>query len=150
LARAWYRQADKSMLPLLMSSAFLMELGKLVASLRVIGAGNAERFSQEIAQESSFEEAEQKYVGMSSYEIAASMFEHWNFEPALIEALRGISDPHSANPYSRALRVIVQAVNLKGEFSEAGMAEALETIEKFGLNRAAFEEAVMALKTSQE
>lgn len=31
LAREWYRTVDKSMLPLLQSSAFLMELGKLVA-----------------------------------------------------------------------------------------------------------------------
>ena len=150
LARTWYRQADKSMLPLLLSSAFLMELGKLVASLRVIGTGTADLFSQEIAHENSFEEIEQKYIGMSSYEIAATMFEHWNFEPALIEALRGICDPETANPYAQALRVIVQTVNLKEAFSEMGIAAALTTIDKFGLNRAAFEEAVTTLKASQK
>ncbi len=46
LVREWYRNVDKSMLPLLQSGAFFMELGKLAASLRVIASGESERFLQ--------------------------------------------------------------------------------------------------------
>lgn len=149
LAREWYRNVDKSMLPLLQSSAFLMELGKLVASLKVIRSGNLAHFISDIAEGNSAEETERKYLGSSSYEIAAIMFEHWNFEPALVEALREIADPSSLNPYAQALRVIAQAVNIRETLSDQSLNEALSTIDELGLNKNAFEEAVLTLKTAQ-
>ncbi|HLD23750.1 MAG TPA: HDOD domain-containing protein [Sulfuricurvum sp.] len=150
LVREWYRNVDKSMLPLLQSSAFLMELGKLVASLKVIASGNLDHFSQEISQGGTLEEVERKYLEISSYEIAAAMFEHWNFETALIDTLREISNPSTQNPYSQVLRVVTQAVNLRDTFSEEGIGAALELIERFGLNRSAFEEAIQSIKSTQE
>lgn len=150
LAREWYRHVDKSMLPLLQSSAFLMELGKLVASLKIIRSGNLAHFISDIAEGKSVEETERKYLESSSYEIAAIMFEHWNFEPALIDALREITDPLTQNPYSRVLRVITQAINFQEIFSERNLNAALATIEEFGLNKDAFEEAVLTVKAAQK
>ncbi len=75
------------------------------------------------------------------------MFEHWNFEPALVEALRDISNPDTTNPYSQILSVIVKAVNVRHALSEDGKKEAFEAIEIFGLNRVAFEEALLSLKS---
>lgn len=150
LAREWYRNVDKSMLPLLQSSAFLMELGKLVASLKIISSGNLGHFLKEIAEGESFEAVERKYLGSSSYEIAATMFEHWNFEPALIDALREISNLSTQNPYAKVLRVITQAVNFQEMFSAQSLSTALESIETFGLNKNAFEEAVITVQTAQK
>lgn len=151
LAREWYRSVDKSMLPLLQSGAFLMELGKLAGSLSVIDKGHLDSFSREISQGDILpEEIERKYLGFSSYEIAASMFEHWNFEQALIDALRDITNPTTKNPYAQALSIITKVVNLKHMFSEEGINAAMELIEKFGLNKHAFEEAVLRVKTAQE
>lgn len=150
LVREWYRNVDKSMLPLLQSCAFLMELGKLAGSMRVMASGNYTIFSNEIQQTAFPDEVEQRYLGMSSYEIAASMFEHWNFEPALIDALREISNASTQNPYSKALAVVIKAVNLRHSFSPEGIKAALEMIEKFGLNKSAFEEAVITVQASQK
>jgi HD-like signal output (HDOD) protein len=151
LAREWYRNVDKSMLPLLQSCAFLMELGKLAGSLNVIAKGNLDTFSREIFQEGTCpEEIERKYLGFNSYEIAASMFEHWNFESSLVEALREVANPTIQNPYSQVLSVITKAVNLKDMFSDEGIDSAIELIEKFGLNKNAFEEAVLAVKAAQK
>jgi HD-like signal output (HDOD) protein len=150
LAKEWYQNIDKDMLPLLQSGAFLMELGKLVASLKVISSGNGELFSQEIAQNGSIEEIERKYLEMSSYEIASAMFEHWNFETALIETLREISNPSTKNPYAQPLRVIAQAVNLRNPFSESSISAALKSVEIFGLDKSAFEEAIRAVQSAQE
>jgi HD-like signal output (HDOD) protein len=146
LVREWYRNVDKTMLPLLQSVAFFMELGKLAASLRLIASGEFERFSQEIAQNKPIIEIEKCYLGVSSYEIAAMMFEHWNFESTLVEALRGIANPDTTNPYAKVLSVIVKAVNVRHTLSEEGKNEAFEAIEALGLNRAAFEEAHLSLK----
>lgn len=150
LAREWYRNVDKTMLPLLQSGAFLMELGKLPASLKVISAGKGENFSQDIAQGKPMIEIERSYLGVSSYEIAAMMFDHWNFDSALIEALREISNPASRNPYAQVLSVISKAINLRDTFSAQGIAEAIEAIDVFGLNRAAFEEAIQTLQTAKQ
>ena len=146
LAREWYRHVDKSMLPLLQSCAFLMELGKIVASLKIVGGGNTAVFLQETTTEQSDEAAEKRFLGMSSYEIAAHMFEHWNFDSALIEALKEITNQETHNPYAKALAVISQTVNRYGIFSEEGMRKAFGLIEQFGLNKGAFEEAVITLK----
>jgi HD-like signal output (HDOD) protein len=147
LVREWYRNVDKTMLPLLQSCAFLMELGKLVASLRMIESGEFERFSQEIVNGKPLIEIERCYLGLSSYEIAAMMFEHWNFEPVLVEALREISNPSTMNPYAQVLNVLTKAVNLHDILSEEGIKEAYEAIEAFGLNASAFEEALLSIKS---
>jgi HD-like signal output (HDOD) protein len=145
--KEWYRNIDKSMLPLLQSCAFMMELGKIVVSLKLVTSGNAPLFLQEASAVQSDEEAEKRFFGISSYEIAAQMFEHWNFEPALIDALRGISDPSTQNIYAKVLSVVAQAVNRNGAFTDEGIRSALELVERFGLNKEGFEEAVIGLKT---
>lgn len=150
LVREWYRNVDKTMLPLLQSCAFLMELGKLVASLKVINSGNLEHFTNDCAQGEALEEVEKKYLGITSFEIAATMFEHWNFESSLVDALREMSNPETLNPYAQVLRVIANAVNVRETFSEEGLSAALEAIEKFGLNKNAFEEALLSVKAAQK
>lgn len=150
LVREWYRNVDKTMLPLLQSGAFLMELGKLVAARRVIVSGESDRFSEEIAQGKPLVEIERCYLGLSSYEIAAMMFEHWNFEPALVSALKEISDPSTVNKYSQVLHVLTKAVDFHNPLGEEGIRDAHTAIEEFGLNRAAFDEAILSLKTNGE
>lgn len=150
LVREWYQNVDKSKLPLLQSCAFLMELGKLVASLKLIATKNVENFSNEIIQSPFIDEVEQKYLGLSSYEIAADMFEHWNFESVFVDALRDISNPSTQNPYAQVLAVITKAVTLKNGLSDEGLSAAFELIEKFGLDRNAFDEAVKSIKSAQD
>lgn len=149
LVREWYRTVDKSMLPLLQSSAFLMELGKLVASLRVIGSGEFDKFSSEVGQGKPLMEIERCYLGHTSYEIASMMFEHWNFETALTDTLREIGNPETKNPYAMVLSVVAKAINLRDALSEQALQEAREMIEQFGLNRNAFDEAVDAIKSKK-
>lgn len=146
LAREWYRNVDKTMLPLLQSVAFLMELGKLVASLKLIVSGESDHFFSEFGQDKPIAEIERCYLGVSSYEIAGMMFEHWNFDKALVDTLREISNLATKNPYAQVLNVIAKAINLRGILSDAGIAEALEAIDMFGLKRLPFEEAIVSLK----
>jgi len=149
LVREWYRNVDKSMLPLLQSGAFLMELGKLPAALKVIGSGEFEKFAAEMMGEKPIVEIERCYLGLSSYEIAAMMFEHWNFEALLVNTLKSIDDPSaSQNPYASVLNVVAHAVNIRGCLSSEGIEEALKAIEVFGLDRPSFEQAVTTLQSS--
>lgn len=150
LVREWYRNVDKSMLPLLQSGAFLMELGKLAGAMNIIKSGKTQLFTAEIAQKgSSLEEIERKYLGSSSYEISASMFEHWNFESALTDALREISNPSTKNAYSQVLGVVARAVNIQGIFTDEGLNEAFELIHTFGLDKKTFADAVRTIKFAE-
>jgi len=149
LVREWYRNVDKSMLPLLQSSAFLMELGKLIAAKKLAVLGVSEKFHAELDNGGSIIELEKLYLGQSSYDCAAMMFEHWNFETALIETLKEISNPLTTNRYAQVLSVILKAVNLHNQFCDKGLTEAYEAIEAFGLNRNAFDEAVDTIKSNK-
>lgn len=149
LVREWYRNVDKRMLPLLQSSAFLMELGKLIAAKKLAALGVSEKFLAEFDKGGSIIELEKLYLGLSSYDYAAMMFEHWNFEPALIEALKEISNPSTTNPYAQVLNVISKAANLRDPLSERALEEAFESIETYGLKRTAFEEAIQSLKSNK-
>lgn len=146
--REWYRNVDKSMLPLLQSVAFLMELGKLMTAKKLISLGVSERFYAESHGDLSLDEVEKAYLGMSSYECAAMMFEHWNFEAALIEALREISNEDTRNPYAQVLNVVTKIAGVRGQFSEKALMDGREALTAFGLNSNAFEEAIISVKAN--
>ncbi len=147
LVKEWYRHVDKSMLPLLQSCAFLMELGKLVIALKVIAQGDTERFHAEISAQKPIGSVEIAFVGVDSYAAAAMMFEHWNFETALVDALKGISDPSGENPYSKVLSVMAKATDLHGSITESTTTDLFVQIERCRLDRAACEEALLSLKS---
>lgn len=149
LVREWYRNVDKGMLPLLQSGAFLMELGKLVASLKVIGSGEFDKFSFEVEQGKPLIEIERCYLGYSSYEIAGMMFEHWNFETALTDTFKEIGNSETKHPYAKVLSVVAKAVNLRDPMSDQSLQEAREMIEQYGLNQNAFDEAIALIKSKK-
>ncbi|MDD2828377.1 MAG: HDOD domain-containing protein [Sulfuricurvum sp.] len=145
LVRLWYGEADKSMLPLLMSASFLMELGKLVGAAKIIKMGQEKLFASQIEESENIAEIEKIFFGMDSYEISALMFEHWHFESHLIDIFRAISDSEPQG-YGAVLNVVSQAISLKEVLSEKSIERALGSIEKFGLPLAEFEKAVAMLK----
>lgn len=151
LARAWYTLVDKTMLPLLGNAAFLMELGKLIASRKIITSGEMEGFLHEVKSDRALSEVERCYLGVESYDVTAMMFEHWNFEPLLVDTLRAIAIPsEKENPYAPILKAISQAINIRGAFTPKGVEEALKTIQTFGLDSLAFEQAVDIVKSTMK
>jgi len=151
LVREWYGSADKTKLPLLTSAAFLMELGKLVASKRVIVAGEASRFTAEIVEGKPIQEIEKCYLGRESYEIAARMFEHWNFDNALIESIDSIAAGSGvSNEYGAVLRAVARAINVRDVLTDASLQEAYTVIDEAGLDKQAFVKAVEYLKNKMD
>lgn len=149
LVREWYSKVDKQMLALLASGSFLMELGKLVAAQKLIASGESERFRSELEQGGSIIELEKSYLGMSSYDIAAMMFEHWNFEPALVEMLRSISETQM-HPYGKVLYVIQEAVSVREGLSDESLRRAVDAAERMGLDSKALEEAANTVRANAD
>lgn len=147
LVREWYGAVDKTMVPLLASGAFLMELGKLVTSQNLISSGESERFRSEVEQGGSIIELEKLYLGMSSYDTAALMFEHWNFESGLVDMLRSISET-SIHPYGQVLYVLQEAISVREGLSEKSLRSAIDAAERMGLDSKALEDALQRVKAT--
>jgi len=149
LLREWYSIVDKQRLPSLISSTFLMELGKLVISQKVIKAGEKETFLHQTTEGKELSEIEKSHAGHESYEIAGMMFEHWHFEPALVKTLSTIHAPsHGEN--SEILNVISCAINVHDVLSQESLENAYRAIEMFGLNKEAFTKAVETVKINMK
>lgn len=149
LVREWIGAVDAPSLPLLASGTFLMELGKLIAARKLIRSGEGERFLAELREGKPILEVEQCYLGSNSYSVAGMMFEHWNFEPALVEMLRSVGKT-SENGYGKILYVVQEAINIQACLSDEGVAKALVALEQFGYDPEAFKRAVGLLKSNME
>ncbi len=147
LAKEWYGKVDKSMLPMLQTASFLMELGKFITSLKIIDLGKSDEFYNQIKSLSDFSSIEIELLGVSSYQIAAKMFEHWNFEVELVEILSQILADRVKNNHSKVLSVIACAVNTNGYFTETNIEKSLELCDRYNLDRDSFLEAVEILKS---
>jgi HD-like signal output (HDOD) protein len=150
LVREWYSRVDKSLLQSLMEGAFLMELGKLIVALKLAAISKGMAFSQELAEGKNIQDLEIEYLGMSSYELAAMMFEHWNFDEILVGTLRAVTDPfvvsdEKLQKFGKILHVVKEAVGVTQSFSEESLHNARTAIANFHLDQKSFDEAVITV-----
>lgn len=116
----------------------------------VVKSDETYQFKSEIANSSNIASVEKMFVGVSSAQITALIFEHWKFEPTMVEAIRFSDDykaaPEAIRPYALALKIVKTALPVNAPLSERSIALALNLIEKEGLNEALFMQAIEALK----
>lgn len=148
LVRRWYSQVDKTKLPLLLSTSFLMELGKLASAMMVLKSGQKEEFVQALGQSDGISGVEKQFLEVDSYAMSAAMFEHWHFEPELISVLKNIDSPASGS-IAAILSVVCTAINIKESLSENSLERARAVVKQFGLDEVSFDEAVKELLKSK-
>lgn len=153
LVREWYSRVDKSLLQSLMEGAFLMELGKLIAGIKLSASSKGESFLDQLSEGESIQELEIRHLGVSSYELAAMMFEHWNFDETLVKMLRIVNDPYVQDDekiqlFGKILYVVKEAVSVTHALSEESLDHTKEAITNFHLDQKSFDEAVMAVKAN--
>lgn len=155
LVREWYSRVNKSLLQSLMEGAFLMELGKLIVAFKLTNTSQGIAFSQGLAEGKNLQALEMQYVGMNSYELAAMMFEHWNFDEILVGTLGAIMDPFTQDNekmqlFGKILHVVKEAVGVTQAFSEEGLCNARIAIANFHLDQKSFDEAVAAVQENAQ
>ncbi len=133
----WYMGVDVEMARDLIPIAFLMEMGKIIIAKEVIDSEYVEQFSQMIAQEG-ITQTERLFTDVTSAEIAAMLFEHWNFNEIFISTVRYLDnmDANEAKdyrPYIEALDVVRTCVNVSEIMSEASFQAAKIKVEQYGL-----------------
>lgn len=81
----WLRKKHRTILQSLGGLTFILEIGRLVASYALTFTNNSYRFSENEPDKLSFEE--KNIIGASGDELAAKLFELWNFDKLFVNSL---------------------------------------------------------------
>ncbi|MBN2782101.1 MAG: HDOD domain-containing protein [Campylobacterales bacterium] len=132
LVMKWYKHIDLKKAEELYLAAFLQEVGKILIANSIIQDDETISFSSEITNSSNIAMVEKSYVGVTSAEVTAEVFEFWKFDKKFIEMIKYSDTPSKApdevREYSTALNIIKTIVPLNKPLSEQAI--------NFGLRKA--------------
>ncbi len=146
----WYKKIDPSKIEVLFLAALLQETGKILIADEIVKNDETFQFKGEIENSINIANVEKMFVGTSSSEITALIFEHWKFEHTIVESIR-FSDnyeasPEEIRPYALALKIVKTAIPVNSPLSERSITLAFNLIQKENLNEAYFSQALDAIK----
>jgi len=146
---SWYSKVNRSMMDVLMPASFLLEVGRVILADELREEGTAEAFKAELADQKTAKEVsslEEEFLNISGEEITASILEHWNLEPKIVNGIRFALNPENADDeskdYAIALNVVLNSINSVGKLKPEGLKEAYETIDEYNLEREKFVRAL--------
>ena len=151
----WYSKIDAKELAVLSPASFMLEVGKIVISHELNEKGKVDEFRKrlkEISNPFDLSDLETEIVGISNETVTAKIFEQWNLEAELVEAIYYSNDPDDApehiKDYSKALRVVKNAVNIFSQLSDDGLQNTLMCLDEYGFAQDKFLEAVAKVKAN--
>jgi HD-like signal output (HDOD) protein len=145
----WYMGVDVELAKSLIPMAFLMETGRVIIANELAQSDYKNSFKEELPQCTSVEELERFYAGVTTAEVNAMLFEHWNFDPLFIESMRYL-DSNEEIPARyvntvEALRIVRTCINVKEGITEMSIAHAKAKVAAAGLIAERFEHAAMRI-----
>jgi HD-like signal output (HDOD) protein len=146
----WYKKIDPSKIEILFLAALLQETGKILIADEIVKNDETFQFKGEIENSINIANVEKMFVGTSSSEITALIFEHWKFEHTIVESIR-FSDnyeaaPEEIRPYALALKIVKTAIPVNSPLSERSITLAFNLLQKENMNEAYFSQALDAIK----
>lgn len=132
LMMQWYKQINKEKADKLYLAAFLQETGKILIASEVIEDDEITSFHSEVELSNNIAQVEKMYVGVSTADVTAKVFEHWNFDEEFVDMILHSEEPKNApteiQEYSRALNIVKTIVPINNPLSEVAI--------NFGLKKA--------------
>lgn len=148
----WYKKVNNSMMEVLSPASFLLGVGKIVISNRLIEDGKKDEFLGKIKEAKSLSEVENEFFGVDSADVAAAVFDHWRFEPDLVEAIKYSNEPAKADDdikdYAFALNVVKTAAPFHGGLTEKTVNQAIKLLLKNRFDEELFKSAIDKLQNS--
>ncbi|QSZ42961.1 HDOD domain-containing protein [Sulfurimonas aquatica] len=118
----WYMSIDVEKANLLVPIAFLMDIGQIIIAKEVSQSDYKDEFTRMIQEEASISQTEKLFTGMSSAEVTALLFEHWNFNETFVEIIRNSDEPSLADreyqQYCEAVDVVKTCINIQNKISD--------------------------------
>lgn len=146
LMTKWYSKIDRAKAEKLYLAAFLQETGKILIASDVIKEDEDVSFKSEIEMSNNLAQVEKSYVGVSSSEVTAKVFEHWGFTKEFVEMIRFADAPNDApdeiKEYAMALHIVKTALPINKPFSEQAINFALRKARDAGYKYELLEDAI--------
>ncbi|MDE6885547.1 MAG: HDOD domain-containing protein [Helicobacteraceae bacterium] len=127
-----FKSADSKLKEVIFPASFLMASGILMLANEAAKLENNTEFMNSIKESNSFIEIEDQYLGVNSISVTAILFEHWNFESALINAIKGINQEEQ-NGFSAPLKLALKCISLHKKYTKEQEMDAKAYIEQSGL-----------------
>jgi len=146
LALSWYRR-DRKHLDILATNSFLIDVGAVIISLVLNKFEKAGEFKSKLKIDNR-NELEKEFIGMTTSEVNAKIFNHWGFSDDLIYSMENMDNPQGNYEIeSSSLLTLKTLINFINGYNEENEKKALEIAELYNLNIDAFNLAIdMILK----
>ena len=138
----WYR-LNRDKLDVISTDSFLIDIGAVVISLYLKSKGEAEKFKSRLTKENRYE-LEKEFVGLSTPEVTAEIFKHWNFSDELTRPILNINNPN--DEYSRVLDVLRIIIDLLDPDNDENIQKGLKKAEEYKLDVESLKVAVDLVK----
>ena len=142
----WYMSINIEEATLLVPIIFLMESGKLIIANEVSKSEYKDEFSRMIKEEESISETEKLFTGLSSSEVTAFLFKHWDFNETFVNIIKGSSDLSSVDEgykkYSQALDIVKTLINVREVMSPQSIEKATQKAQEYCFDVDKFERTI--------
>lgn len=147
-----YKRAPNEIKEVIFPASFLMTSGIMLLANEAAKLENIEDFQSKIKEADYFLSVENEFFGVNCADVTALLFEHWNFESALIEAIRGINSSDGFSETSAPLRFALNCISLHKQYAPTQLESARKFIEEnaLDLDSSAFEAFVSAHNEENE
>ena len=149
LMMLWYKKVNPSKIEMLFLAALLQETGKILIADEIVKNDEVYQFKSEIENNANIAVVEKMFVGTTTGDITAKIFEHWKFDDVMVQAIRYSDDvdaaPDEIRAYALALKVVKTAIPMNSPLSERSVTIALNLVTKENLNEEAFAQAIERL-----
>ncbi|WP_373070075.1 HDOD domain-containing protein [Sulfurimonas sp.] len=146
LLSTWYNKIDRAAAQKLFLPVFLQETGKILIASDIIQNDETISFKSDAETSNNLAQLEKSYVGMTTADVTALVFEHWNFDEEIIEIIKYADEPQNApdnlKEAANILNIIKTIIPVNKPFSEQAINFGLKKAEDAGFDTAPLKSAI--------
>jgi len=146
----WYRKVDSRKLKLLSLASLLQEMGKIIIADEIIKEDLVFPFKSEIETTNNILEVEKSFIGLTTAEVTAEMFEYWEFDELFVKSIKFSDNFKDADEesyeYARALNIVKSAIPVNKPLADASINRAIATAESENMDIELLKDAIDSLK----
>ncbi|MDD5161252.1 MAG: HDOD domain-containing protein [Sulfuricurvum sp.] len=131
----WYMGVDVERSKIMIPLAFLMETGKVIIAKELTESSYGELF-REMLETNSVDEIEKEFAEVTSAQVSAMLFKHWNFEDIFSILMEQADQEDQIDKdiveMVLAIQAVRTAVNIKEQLSDGSIEAGCKIVTKMG------------------
>lgn len=148
----WMNQVDMELKKELILPSFLQESGKFLINNAVMDEGKKDDFLKQINERfDDISAVEKEFVGMSSADVTAAIFKHWNIAQSITNSIKYSDDVSKVPPqfekHAKILNIVKLVCNISKPLDEKCIEKARQRVVEFGFDLEPFDTAVVKMQT---